>query len=70
MNKLIVALMAAAFAGSVMAADMPKGDAGAAAATEKPAAAPKKAAHKKHVKKAKKAAPKMDEGKSDAAPAK
>lgn len=78
MNKLIVALMATAFAGSVMAADAVKATnktevaapAGAAVtvATEKPAAAPKKANHK-HVKKTKKsaAAKKSDATKSDMA---
>ena len=60
MNKLIIALMATAFAGSVMAADVTvKGDAKADASTvtvktEKPASAPKKA--RKHA--AKKAAAK------------
>ncbi len=75
MNKLIIALMATVFAGSVMAADAKmttKTEMDAPAVTvktEKPAAAPKKA-HRKHVKKsAKKAAAKSDMAAEPAMPA-
>ena len=74
MNKLIIALMATAFAGSVMATDVKvttKTEMDAPAVTvktEKPAAAPKKA--RKHVKKsAKKAAAKSDKAAEPAMPA-
>ncbi len=49
MNKLLITLIATAFAGSVMAADVPKADSNAMASIEKPADAPKKA--EKHAKK-------------------
>lgn len=75
MNKLIIALMATAFAGSVMAADAAKMPAdmstpAAATATEKPAAAPKKASHKRSKKVSKKSHAKAVEPATPAEPAK
>jgi hypothetical protein len=40
MNKLLITLIATAFAGSVMAADEPEGTTSQAASAEKPASAP------------------------------
>lgn len=74
MNKLIIALMATAFAGSVMATDAKmttktKMDApDVTVMTEKPAAAPKKAPHKRMKKAAKKSGMKSDMGAEPAMP--